>query len=88
VPSPNADERSLAATAGAHASWARTGDRFARTAPARAAFLDRFERQVDPDMVLPADERARRAGHAKRSYFASLALESAKARRRRSGQVA
>jgi hypothetical protein len=53
------------------------------TAPARAAFLSRFEREVDPDGVLDPAERARRAEHAKRLYFTRLALKSAKARARR-----
>jgi len=53
------------------------------TAPGRAAFLGRFDREVDPDGVLPAAERARRAESARRAYFAKLALKSAKARRAR-----
>lgn len=52
------------------------------TAPARAAFLSRFEREVDPDGTLDPAERARRASFAKRAYFVRLALRSAKARRR------
>ena len=67
----------------AHASWARTTDPSARTANARRAFLDRFERQVDPEGELPPDERARRADHARKAYFAGLALKSARARRKR-----
>jgi hypothetical protein len=75
-------DRSLIARLAAHESWARTTDPSARTAPARRALLDRFERQVDPDAVLPAAERARRAGHARKAYFARLALRSAQARRK------
>jgi hypothetical protein len=52
------------------------------TAPARAAFLERFEREVDPEGVLHPAERARRAEHAKKAYFLNLALKSAAARRR------
>ncbi len=52
-------ERSLIAQIGAHESWARTPDRSARTAPARAEFDRRFEREVDPDEVLDPAERAR-----------------------------
>jgi hypothetical protein len=51
------------------------------TAPARAAFLSKFERQVDPDGVLPAAERARRAQSARRAHMLQLARKSAKARR-------
>lgn len=51
------------------------------TAPARKAFLDRFEKQVDPDGTLDPAERGRRAEHARRAYFQRLALKSAQARR-------
>jgi len=51
------------------------------TAPARAAFLARFERDVDPDGKLPDEERKRRAGHARKAHFARLAYLSARNRR-------
>lgn len=44
--------------------------------------MAKFEREVDPDGVLPPDERARRAEHKRRAYFQRLALKSARARRR------
>jgi hypothetical protein len=47
----------------------------------RAAFLARFEREVDPDGRLGQEERARRAEQARRAYFARLSLAAAKARR-------
>ena len=53
------------------------------TGPARAAFLDRFAREVDSDGVLPEAERQRRAEYARRAYFSRLALRSAQARRAR-----
>lgn len=53
------------------------------TKPARAAFLARFEREVDPDGKLPPAERLRRAGYARKAYFTRLALRSAQARRRK-----
>ena len=53
------------------------------TASARAAFLERFEREVDPDGTLAPAERQRRAEAARRAHFARLALASAKARRGR-----
>lgn len=68
---------------GAEISWSRTADRSARTRPARAAFLARFEREVDPDGTLSPAERARRAEHAKRAYMLRLARRSAAVRRRR-----
>ena len=52
------------------------------TAPARAAFMDRFLNEVDPELVLPSGERERRAVAARRAYFARLAMTSAQARRR------
>jgi hypothetical protein len=76
-------QRSLRARIAAHASWANTSDRSARTAAARKAALDRFERQVDPDGVLPAEERTQRAASARKAHFARLALLSARARRSR-----
>jgi len=78
------EQRSLRARIASHESWARTPDASARTAPGRKAFLDRFEKQVDPDGELSATERARRADHARKAYFARLALKSARARRARS----
>ena len=51
------------------------------TQKARESFLSRFEREADPDGVLPEAERQRRAEYARRAYFARLARESALARR-------
>jgi hypothetical protein len=76
------EQRRLRARMGGHAAHAKH-DSTALTAPARAAFLARFERQVDPDGRLTVEERARRAEHAKQAYFAGLALKSARARARR-----
>lgn len=53
------------------------------TSKARATFLAGFERQVDPDNLLPPRERARRAEAAKRAHFIRLSLLSLKARRAR-----
>jgi hypothetical protein len=78
-------ERKLVGQIGSNESWARTTDRAARTAPARRAALDRFEREVDPNGELTPAERAKRAEFARRAYFQRLALKSAQARRRRGG---
>lgn len=75
--------RSIQARAAAHTSWARTADPAARTARGREAFLDRFDREVDPDGVLPDADRVRRAEHARRAYFSMLAAKSAAVRKRR-----
>jgi hypothetical protein len=50
------------------------------TAKARAQFLAKFERDVDPDGVLPEAERKRRAEYARKAHFAKLARLSATAR--------
>ncbi len=54
----------------------------ATSAPARKAFLSRFERELDPDGTLPLAERQRRTEHGKRAYFVWLAAKSAQAQRR------
>jgi hypothetical protein len=73
-------ERSLHARMAAYAMHARHDSR-KTSAPGRAAFRARFERQVDPDGRLDPQERARRAELARRAYFARLSLAAAKARR-------
>ena len=74
------DDRALRARMAAHLLHAQIDDPAAHTAAARAAFLSRFEREVDPDGILDPQERARRAEHAKKAYFLKLALQSRKAR--------
>jgi hypothetical protein len=72
--------RRLRARLAVYTSWANTADPAARTAPARAAANLRFERQVDPDGTMSADERTRRADAARRAFYTKLAYMSAKAR--------
>jgi hypothetical protein len=79
----NPEERAMRARLAAHTSWANTSDRSARTAPARRAFMKRFEDQVDPDRKLSPHERAQRAEHAMKAHMTRAALKSAQARRRR-----
>jgi hypothetical protein len=67
-------ERQLLACAAAHESWANTIDRPARTAPARAAFEQKFLDQAGGDPV--------RAEHLRQAHFARLALKSAQSRRK------
>jgi hypothetical protein len=74
------NDRILRARMAAHLLHAQISDPAEHTAPARAAFLSRFEREVDPDGILDPKERARRAEHAKKAYFLKLALASRKAR--------
>lgn len=73
--------RALAGRIGAETSWSHTADRSKRTEPGRRAFMARFERQVDPNNELSPQDRAVRAEHARKAYFARLALASANARR-------
>jgi hypothetical protein len=69
----------LAGRVGGLRAHARHDSR-ALTAPARAAFLARFEAEVDPTSSLPLAERTRRALLARKAHFAGLALLSAQAR--------
>jgi hypothetical protein len=73
-------ERSLRARLAAHTLHARREAR-QTTAAARAGFLARFEREVDPDSALDPTERRRRAEHARRAYFIRLSLAAAQAKR-------
>ena len=84
VPTPSFDPREMALRGriGAYRLHA-THDPKETTKAARTAFMARFEREVDPDGTLAPEERARRAGAARKAYFAQLAHNSAKARRRR-----
>ncbi|MGK8525171.1 hypothetical protein ACRS6B_28180 [Nocardia asteroides] len=76
-------ERTLRARIAAHESWAKTSDRAARTAKARAAMASKFDRIVDPDGLLSPEERAYRADQARKAHYTRLALKSAQVRRRR-----
>jgi hypothetical protein len=76
---------SMRGKAGAHASWANTTDRTARTAAARKAAESGFERLVDPDNTLDPEERHRRAQHARKAHMLKLSMASARARRHRAG---
>lgn len=52
------------------------------TSAARSRFLQRFEKEVDPEHQLLPEERQRRAMMARRAHFQRLALASAKARQK------
>ena len=79
-------QRSLRARVAAHASWAKTPDRVARTSHGTQAFLERFEGQVDPELKLPPEVRREMAMHARTAYMLQLAQRSAAARRRKRNQ--
>ena len=73
-------ERSMRARIAAYTLHSRTDGR-ELTTPARQAFLDRFERDVDPSGSLSPAERSKRAAAARKAYFTKLALKSSKARK-------
>lgn len=75
-------DRVLQARIAAHALHSQHDSR-ELTAKARATFLAKFEAEVDPEGVLPEDERRRRAEHARKAHFTRMALASARARRGR-----
>lgn len=75
-------QRSMRARVAAYAMHARHDGR-AVTAKARAAFLAGFEQRVDPEGVLPVEERRRRAEQERKAHFTRLALASSRARRAR-----
>lgn len=78
-----AAQRSLIGRIAAHSMHAKHDPRDT-TAAGRAAFMRRFEDEVDPDRVLSDAERARRAESARKAYMAKLALKSAQARSKNS----
>ena len=80
MPELSPREAALRGRIGAYVLHSRRDPRHT-TANARAAFLERFEHEVDPDRVLPLLERQRRERAARKAYFARLALLSARARR-------
>lgn len=82
------EERTERAKLGAHISWANTADPTARTEKARSAFEASFEKKVDPDGILPPDERARRAKHALQAHYAAMRLKSATTRRKKAAAKA
>lgn len=73
-------QRSLRARCAAYALHAQGGT---STKAGTAAFLRRFEIEVNPDGTLPPEESARRAEFARRAHMARLALRSSRARPRK-----
>jgi hypothetical protein len=69
---------------GAYRKWAQTSDRADATAPARSAFMRRFEDEVDPQRELSEFERQQRAHFAMRAFMADITRRRVLSRRRRS----
>lgn len=53
------------------------------TAPARAALSAKWEREADPEGVLPPEVRARRADMLRRAFLLEQSLKGVAARRRK-----
>lgn len=77
----NDAETRLSAARLAHLSWAKTPDRAARTAPARAGLMAKFEREADPDGTLDPAERTKRAEHLRKAFYLDMSRRAAEARR-------
>lgn len=63
---------STQARAAAHASWAKTPDRAARTAKAREAAVAKFERGVDPDNTMSPADRRKAAVNAQKAHMYAM----------------
>jgi len=77
------EQRGLRARIAVNESWARTTDRTARTAPARAAgpgSSEYWEARVDPDGLMEPSTRVKAAENARKAHYQRLAYRSAKAR--------
>lgn len=55
--------------------WWTCTDRTAATAPARQAFIAKFEREVDPEGTLPPAELAVRVDAARKAHYRSISLQ-------------
>ena len=69
------EQRTLKARRAAHLLHAQG---LTNTGPARAAFLRKFEDQVDPDRSLPESIRQTRAKHALDAHMLGLRLSRSK----------
>lgn len=76
------EQRVLRGRMGGLTAWSRHGaDEL--LGKAWQANATRWENEVDPERLLPADERHKRAERAKRAHMTKLALLSAQARARK-----
>jgi hypothetical protein len=82
-----AAQRRLRAQIAAHSRWAKENPA-ANAARGQAGLMARFEREVDPNGVLPLTERYRRAESARLAHMKKLALASAGARAARKARSA
>jgi hypothetical protein len=78
--------RRLAAKVAANTRWSRVADRSAESRPmwsANPSQVSYWERKVDPDGTLPADQRGAMAVSARTAYMQRLAAKSKAAREAR-----
>lgn len=78
-----ASQRSLIASVAANTRWSRVNSPAARraaTAAATAARRSKWEKQADPDGVLPPEELEAAVSRLKSAHFSRMALRSAQAR--------
>ncbi len=89
------EERRLRASTAAHAGWAQTPDRTARTQPGRDGLDARIQRELVAKIgeaawaAMTATDQEKALTSARRAHFAALSFKAAKARRaRKSAKVA
>jgi hypothetical protein len=82
VPRFTRTQRVLSNQIAAEIRWANTpqAERTRAAERGQAGLWARFEREVDPDGILPPAERAKRAANLRRAHMARMALASSKAR--------
>lgn len=80
VPHPDPAVRHLIAKTAANTRWAKEPDRSAATRAARDGRWASYERQVDPQGVLPPDERRRRARSLEMAHMARMRLARSRSR--------
>lgn len=73
------EQRSMRARIGAYSMHAKH-DPKVTTQAGRDVFMNRFDREVDPNCVLSLEVRLRRAKSARKAHMTRLALASSKAR--------
>jgi hypothetical protein len=81
-----AEQRKLRAQIAANARWSKCMAREDQAAAARAAVFARLEREVDPDGVLPPDQRAALVRSAARRMSAHMNAARARKRALRDGK--
>lgn len=82
MPMKHSDDRSLVARIAAAERWGRTADRTQATAAARSGLRAKFEREADPEGVLPPAERACRADSLVRAHMLRMSLKAKASRRK------